>query len=158
MATKAEERKALEQIRKIVNGLGEDSYLAMAFDGCFEDAEANINEDAAYSYKNRYDNALTVHNKLVKELQDANTARVKAIEESKLSEQMGQKYFESWQSAEKDIENLEAELESFERETKKAANEWNDKVIRLTKTVEDKDKEVMKLKAKVYDLMMKDAE
>ena len=39
MATKEQERKALEQIRKIVEGLGENSYLSFAFEGCFEKKE-----------------------------------------------------------------------------------------------------------------------
>ena len=42
MVTKEQERKALNQIKKIVDSLGEDSYIAMAFEGCFEDAETNI--------------------------------------------------------------------------------------------------------------------
>lgn len=37
MVTKEQERKALEQIKKIVDSLGADSYIATAFDGCFED-------------------------------------------------------------------------------------------------------------------------
>lgn len=45
MTTKAEERKALEQIKEIVAKLGENSYIAMAFDGCFERAEQNIEND-----------------------------------------------------------------------------------------------------------------
>lgn len=53
MSTKDEERKALEKIRKIVADLGEDSYIGMAFAGCFEDAERNIDEDAAYSNAER---------------------------------------------------------------------------------------------------------
>ena len=32
-ATKDQERKALEKIRKIVEELGEDSYIGMAFEG-----------------------------------------------------------------------------------------------------------------------------
>lgn len=44
-ATKEQERKALEKIRKIISDLGEDSYLKMAFDGCFEIAESNIEND-----------------------------------------------------------------------------------------------------------------
>ena len=44
-ATKEQERKALEKIRKIVSELGEDSYLKMAFDGCFEIAESKIDND-----------------------------------------------------------------------------------------------------------------
>lgn len=51
MTTKEQERKALEQIRKIVEGLGENSYVATAFEGCFEKAEENIEYDAAFSWK-----------------------------------------------------------------------------------------------------------
>lgn len=43
--TKEQERKALEKIMKIISDLGEDSYLKMAFDGCFEIAESNIDND-----------------------------------------------------------------------------------------------------------------
>lgn len=53
MATKAEERKALEKIRNIVEGLGEDSYIGMAFEGCFEVAESNIDNDFADSWMHR---------------------------------------------------------------------------------------------------------
>lgn len=55
IATKEQERKALEQIKKIVDGLGEDSYIRTAFEGAFEDAENNIKDDAAYSMKARYE-------------------------------------------------------------------------------------------------------
>lgn len=53
MVTKEQERKALNQIKKIVDSLGEDSYIAMAFEGCFEDAETNIENDWACSWKQR---------------------------------------------------------------------------------------------------------
>lgn len=43
--TKEQERKALEKIMKIVSDLRENSYLSMAFDGCFEIAESNIDND-----------------------------------------------------------------------------------------------------------------
>ena len=51
MTTKEQERKALEQIRKIVESLGEQSYIGTAFEGCFEKAEENIEYDAAFSWK-----------------------------------------------------------------------------------------------------------
>ena len=41
-ATKEQERKALEKIKKIVTDLGEDSYISMAFEGCFEIAEETL--------------------------------------------------------------------------------------------------------------------
>ena len=49
MSIKDQEREALEKIREIVDGLGEDSYIAVAFEGCFEIAEDNINNDLACS-------------------------------------------------------------------------------------------------------------
>lgn len=52
-ATKEQERKALEQIKKIVGVLGKDSYLATAFKGCFEIAEQNIDYDFADSLQER---------------------------------------------------------------------------------------------------------
>lgn len=56
-ATKAQEREALAEIKAIVEALGENSYLATAFEGCFEDAENNIEDDAAYSMKARWEKA-----------------------------------------------------------------------------------------------------
>lgn len=55
MTTKAQERKALEQIRKIVADLGDDSYVATAFEGCFDIAEQNIELDMACSMKGRWE-------------------------------------------------------------------------------------------------------
>ena len=57
MATKEQELKALQQIRKIVSGLGDDSYIATAFEGCFEIAEENIQNDWACSMKQRAESA-----------------------------------------------------------------------------------------------------
>ena len=51
MTSKEEERKALEQIKKIVSTLGPDSYIATAFEGCFDIAESNIDNDFACSMK-----------------------------------------------------------------------------------------------------------
>ena len=55
MTTKEQERKALAKIKAIIDELGEDSYIGTAFAGCVQDAENNIDEDAAYSYKDRYE-------------------------------------------------------------------------------------------------------
>ena len=57
MTSKEQERKALEQIRKIVAGLGENSYIGMAFEGCFEVAEQNIENDWGCSMKQRAESA-----------------------------------------------------------------------------------------------------
>ena len=52
-ATKAQEREALEKIKAMVAELGPQSYLKTAFEGVFEIAEMNIDEDAAYSFPGR---------------------------------------------------------------------------------------------------------
>lgn len=52
-ATKQQERDALEVIRKMVAELGPQSYLATAFEGCFEIAGQNIEFDFADSQKGR---------------------------------------------------------------------------------------------------------
>ena len=52
-ATKQQERDTLAAIMKMVEELGPQSYLATAFDGCFEIAEQNIENDFADSMKDR---------------------------------------------------------------------------------------------------------
>ena len=54
-ATKEQERKAVEKIRKIVAELGDDSYVAIALDGCLQDAENNIEWDFGDSMKCRWE-------------------------------------------------------------------------------------------------------
>lgn len=56
-ATKEQERKALGKIKKIVEELGESSYIGIAFEGCFEIAEENIENDFGCSMKQRAETA-----------------------------------------------------------------------------------------------------
>lgn len=51
VTTKDQERQAVEKIRKIVEGLGENSYVGTAMAGVPEVAEQNIEYDAAFSLK-----------------------------------------------------------------------------------------------------------
>lgn len=53
MTTKEQERQAIAKIRRIVEGLGKNSYVGTAMDGVLEVAEQNIEDDAAYSMKGR---------------------------------------------------------------------------------------------------------
>lgn len=53
VASKEQECKALLKIRKIIADLGENSYLAAAFDGVLDLANQNIIEDAAYSFTDK---------------------------------------------------------------------------------------------------------
>lgn len=69
--TKEQELKALAQIRDIVEGLGEDSYIGTALEGCLEIADENIRNDFACSMKQRYESASKEAEKANKEAKKA---------------------------------------------------------------------------------------
>lgn len=80
MTTKEQERKALEQIRKIVNGLGEQSYIGTALEGCLGDAEQNIEYDAAFSMLSRWEDAESKSKELQSKLNDCEAANKRLTE------------------------------------------------------------------------------
>ena len=71
MSIKDQEREALKKIREIVEGLGEDSYIAAAFEGCFEIAEDNINNDFGDSWMDRWSAAVKENETARKEAREA---------------------------------------------------------------------------------------
>ena len=106
MTTKEQERTALEKIRKIVESLGEDSYVATALEGCFEIAERNIEYDWASSYKQLYEDAVKAGDKL--------------LLDSKCKD-------DEIKSLEKQIDSLQRTISNLEErynEQKKQANEF----------------------------------
>lgn len=93
MATKQQEREALDKIAEIIKGLGQDSYIAAAFDGCLDMAEDNIGNNFMCSMKARAEDAqqevasLLVENRKqadrIKELEEgveSSASRVMALE------------------------------------------------------------------------------
>ena len=66
--SKDAERKALDQIRKIVSDLGPGSYLEATFKGCFELAESNIDNDFMISFKDSNDYLSEARSKCAREL------------------------------------------------------------------------------------------
>jgi len=70
-ATKQQERDALKKIREIVATLGPQSYVATAFEGCFEDAEQNIENDFGLSMKQRVESAERKIDRLNEELEES---------------------------------------------------------------------------------------
>jgi len=136
MATKEEELKALEQIRKIVEGLGEDSYIGIAFEGCLDDAEENIRNDFALSMNGRWQDAEQKVERLNAELilERANNDKLR-----------------------KRVEEAE---ETARQKSEKVIEYHNDMVENWNKFREQEDKadameqEIIKLKAKLYDMMM----
>ena len=152
MTTKDQERKALEQIRKIVEGLGDDSYIGTAFEGCFEIAESNITNDFACSMKDRAETAeheVECLNKKINKLQEELTE--------------DQKKFDGWralcQKKQDEIVGLwkkEDELrEALKAEQEKNMNADVGNGLKDDEIAGLKD-EIIKLKAKLYDMIVKE--
>ena len=144
MTTKEQERKALEQIRKIVQGLGKDSYVATAFEGCFEIAEDNIELDMACSMKDKAD----CLEKRVKEVEEI---RKGLFEENKELKKQLEDDKEIISCTHKEAHLWHSKFREANEATKKC---WND-----FREMEDKnielEQEIIKLKAKLYDLICK---
>ena len=93
MTTKQEEREALKQIRGIVKGLGEDSYIATAFDGCFEIAEQNIEMDMACSLKGQLKSEERISAEMEDELRKLKAELEKAQREARRLKQENERLY-----------------------------------------------------------------
>lgn len=155
MTSKEMERKALEQIRKIVDGLGEGSYLTTAFEGCFEDAEYNIENDFACSMKDRVDSAEKKIEKLTADL--AHVTEQSKYFEKKLREQeqqTGRNFQEATKYAER-VRELETKLNAATAGQQEAQEAVAAATAEAQKTIDRQADEILHLKAKLYDLMTK---
>ena len=136
-ATKDEEFKALEKIKKIVEELGEDSYIGTAFEGCFEVAADNIRNDFMCSMKQRWQSAEKKAEKSSQELKE----RDNQIEQLK-----------------KEIKGLESDRDALIKKSESLSDNntklWN-QYGECRERVEQAEMEIMKLKAKLYDLICK---
>ena len=135
--TKDEEFKALEKMRKIVEGLGEDSYIGTAFEGCFEVAEDNIRNDFLCSMRQRWLSAEKETEKFSQELKE----RDNQIEQLK----------KEINGLESDREALTKKCESLSDNNTKLWNQYRE----CQEKVEPAEMEIMQLKAKLYDLICK---
>ena len=145
MATKAEERKALEQIEKIIASLGPDSYIGMAMDGMIEDAKENIENDFALSMKDRVE---TEKKKL-------------AIREGQM-DRMAKDLLQTRKEKERALTQLQQVTEERTdlwrrlRETEQTAMENLDSLTVLRDMCKAQEDQILRLKAKLYDFMVKE--
>lgn len=135
MATKEQERKALEKIKAIMEELGDDSYIGMAFEGCISDAEENIENDFGLSMSNRWQCAMQKAQDL--DLQLMTTKQ--EYEETRRELDQTNKYLQET-LAERDDAQSSAISKDCEIDDLKAR-------------LDAKDKEIITLKAKLYDLI-----
>ena len=145
MTTKEQERKALEQIRKIVDSLGEDSYIGTAFEGCFEIAERNIDNDFGCSMKQRAESAEKKAEEFRRaadyEASETEKARTEA-EEAKTENEQLKRQLDSQRQIINNIEAETVELQKMFRETEGKLKSAKEQIIRL--------------KARLFDLIDKE--
>ena len=147
MATKAQERAALEKIRKIVDGLGEESYIGHAMDGVFEDAEQNIENDFWNSYRDRYEYMNVQFEKAEDDLVKANERAKEAERRQKMAEGLVQTKTEEATHWFNLYNTVKTNADTAKLEAHNSAAE-------LQRKVEEQELEIIKLKAKLYDMMV----
>lgn len=142
MTTKQDEMNALKEIRKIIASLGENSYIGIAFEGCLEDADQNIANDFACSWKQRAEAREEEAEKAHEKMRDA---------ERRYNELL------------KDKELLTASVDRLNKEVLKYSNAEIEKVNELNESWQENEalkrdnerltSEIIRLKAKLYDLL-----
>jgi len=145
ITTKEQERKALDKIRKIVAELGDDSYVAAAFEGCFEVAEQNIDNDWACSLKEQVES----RDKEIFKLQLENSNLRLDLKAEKEYHELA---VQNLQTASSNCEILKIENNRLNAELSNVSliEETNQDYYK--DLLNTKDDEIIRLKAKLYDL------
>ena len=141
--SKTVERTALAQIRKIVESLGENSYLASAFDGAFQLAESNIEDDAVFTTQYYIDKthelqqAARENAGMVDRMKSDNDARIEHLNQQIATYQNERsKFVEAVEDAKREKDTVTTQMLAAETEA------------------ENLRREVTVLKAKLYDLLV----
>lgn len=150
MTTKEMERKALDKIRKIIEELGEDSYIGMAFDGCLDHAKFNIENDWGCSW---HQTAEALDKELTEAKQEAENWKselndaYKELEKERVEKERYKRWYE------KDAETIKAKNEQIAEAADHATENWC-KFREQEDRADALEQEVIRLKAKLYDLMV----
>ena len=138
MPTKAQEKEALNKIKKILDTLGGDpnnSYVLRAFDGCVEHAEENIECDFANSWKLTAENAVMQRDEMKRDIQGME----KAMKEKDAR----------LKSLEEEMHGKSIKIGELGEAFKTASMENTQKDNRI----KDLEQQILVLKAKLYDYM-----
>lgn len=144
MTTKEQERKALELIKRTIESLGENSYIGTALEGCLEIAEENIDNDWACSMKERKEAAEAA--------EDTLRAKVEKLEQNIRFEEEHSKCL-TLENEEK--ERVNEVLRNRAKLAEQAMKEEAERANRLAEKNLAMAREIVELKAKLYDLITK---
>lgn len=153
-ATKQQERETLEKIQKMVELLGPNSYLATAFEGCFDDARDNIENDFAFSMNGRWQDAeqkIETLKARVAELED------KLAESAKDYEAAHAAAHEIAAQKDAEIEQLKARLKQSQETARWNGQRCDEEATaagEAQRRAEAAEAEAITLKAKLYDLLV----
>lgn len=142
--TKEQEREILKKIVKLIESTEEGSYIRTAFDGCAKDAEDNINDDAAYSWKDRAQSAR----------QECCRLRVD-LEAAQHEAQEWKQAAEAWKDA---AISANSRADEKEHARHKLEAEYKDKLQKACEAqsaLEKAQDEIVRLKARLFDLIDK---
>lgn len=157
-ATKDQEREALEKIKAILDTLGPDSYVGTAFEGCLEIAEENIENDFAFSMKQRVEAAVVENSRLkerVKELEDKLAESEKDYEAAHAAAHLvADEKDAEIQRLKTQVQELSEKLASAEEALEDANEEAGSAEARSGEARSgEAQAEIVRLKAKLYDYM-----
>ena len=148
MATKEQERQALAQIKEIIAGLGNCSYIGMAMEGMIEDAEENIENDFALSMKDRYEGEKAK----VELLSDDLDRTEKELEQARKELELARKTCADESGRRRELWDR---LQATEKDALERLNANQKEINELRESNQDQADEIIRLKAKLYDLMTK---
>lgn len=145
MMMKEDERKVLKKIRELMGSLGSDSYVATAFEGCADIAESNIDNDFMCSMKQRAESAEEESRKAFLLISD----QQKEINKLKADLETANNELER-------LCNVNSELQRDTTGTEKALSDLRKFSKNAEAQLKEKDAEIIRLKARLFDYMTKD--
>lgn len=148
MSTKQEERKALEQIRSIIESVGgSDSYIGQAFKGCLDIAADNIANDFWNSQADSLD--------YMQKNLDSERKKTRELEEKVEQYKKSEEQYDALIKGLGDKSNKNFQLYENESVINKKLHGENDRLQNENARLQQ---EIMMLKAKLYDMMVKEGE
>lgn len=147
MSTKEQEMEALQKIKEILSGIDPDGYVATALDGCLDIAEDNIGNDFLCSMKQRADSA-TNEADAYRDLSEK--YKKECITYKAENEQLELRIAEDRKNYTSILQKLNNEVEEKETMIRNLDS--------MSQKLQEKEKEICYLKAKLYDFMTKEEE
>lgn len=142
LASKRNERETLETIRQLVADLGPQSYLATAFEGCFEDAESNIENDFGDSMKARWlhaDAELNAAKGTIEELEEKLQQEIAERQRARDEAQEFIKKLEAKVLSDDDLEDVRQLLDDRATEADEAATKAAGEIVKYADHPESKE-------------------